>query len=165
VRDLPSESAPIERESLEVRLKLLGAQAVDIFATSARGGIGAVTNAVGPHPYKHHWGSTQVDVDATNLHIPGSAQVYLAPSMVLHYVSRHRYRPPDGFCDAVLRCPQIGTRPYFKALRSSVQDVATIDFGVWVDQQVELVRKIGSRRVENFGTMPLFSSIRFCQAR
>lgn len=147
VPDVPSESrAPRDGKSLQFRLKLLGANAVDILATSARRGIGAATRAVDPHPYKQPWGSNQVNVGATNLYIPASAQVYLAPSMILHYICRHRYRPPDAFCDAVLRCPAIGSRAYFEALKPAVPDVETSDFSTWVDQELELFRQLGSLR-------------------
>ena len=106
-------------------------------------------SAVDPHPYKQLWGSNQVNVGVTNLCIPASAQVYLAPSMILHYICRHRYRPPDAFCDAVLRCLPIGSRAYFEALEPAVPNVETSDFSTWVDQrlaELDLMRQIASFR-------------------
>ena len=150
VPDLPPESrAPRDGKPLQFKLKLLGANAVDMLATAARRAIGAAASTVDPHPYKQPWGSNQVAVGTENLCIPASAQVYLAPSMILHYICRHRYRPPDAFCDAVLRCLPIGSRAYFEALRPAVPDVETRDFSTWVDQQLvelDLLRQIASLR-------------------
>lgn len=141
----PSElQAQRDGKSLQFRSKLLGANAVDMLATAARRAIGAAMNAIDPHPYKQPWGSNQISVGAANLFIPASAQVYVAPSMILHYISRHRYRPPDAFCDAVLRCLGIGSRAYFEALRPAVPHVKTSDFGTWVDRELELLRLIAS---------------------
>jgi hypothetical protein len=69
--------------------------------------------------------------------------------MILHYICRHRYRPPDAFCDAVLRCLPIGSRAYFEALGPAVTDVETSDFSTWVDQrlvELDLLRQIASFR-------------------
>lgn len=55
-------------------------------------------------------GARQVRVEAPvplilghmEFHIPGAdGIVYAAPSMVVHYISDHKYRPPDGFVEAV----------------------------------------------------------------
>ena len=122
----------------------MGANAVDMLATAPRRAVGVAMNAVDPHPYKQPWGSHQISVGAVNLFIPASARVYVAPSMILHYISRHRYRPPDAFCDAVLGCLAIGGRAYFEALRPAVPHVETSDFGAWVDRELELLRLIES---------------------
>jgi hypothetical protein len=54
---------------------------------------------------------------SNNIFIPGSGFVYVAPELILHYVDRHLYVPPEEFCDAVLACPPMGTPVYFRALR------------------------------------------------
>lgn len=117
-------------------------QAIGVAAGAAMRAIRSVTDAVDPHPYREHWGTARIDVGCSNLFIPGSTQIYIAPSMVLHYISRHRYRPPNVFCDALLRCPPIGTRMYFEALRPGVPALPTNEFGTWVDQQLSLVRNV-----------------------
>jgi hypothetical protein len=50
------------------------------------------------------------------LWIPDSGLVFVAPEMVLHYVTRHRYRPPKAFRDAVMRCPDQASDAYFDKL-------------------------------------------------
>jgi hypothetical protein len=145
--DLPSESvAPVEKRSVRYRLRLLRAQAVDMLATAVWRCHRAAMNSVDPRPYQQRWGATHIEVGAVDLLIPGSTQVYLAPSMVLHYACRHRYRPPDGFCEAVLGCPVIGSREYFEALRPAVQVLETSDFDTWVDQQLTLIAAIRKKR-------------------
>ena len=34
--------------------------------------------------------------------VRGAAHTYVAPNLIYHYVTRHWYRPPRGFIDAVL---------------------------------------------------------------
>jgi len=130
--------------SLRLKLKLWCVQVVDTLAIAARRGIGAATNALDPHPYEQYWDSTPIDVGAANLLIPGISQVYITPSMVLHYIFQHHYRAPDAFCDAVSRCPTIGTRAYFEALRPALPEVAATQFCAWVDQEIELLRQVRS---------------------
>jgi len=115
-----------------------------VFANAVRIGTRVTLNAVDANPYQQQCGEAQIDVGATNLLIPGPAEVYLAPSMVYHYIVTHRYRPPDAFCDAVLQCPAIGSRTYFEALRPAISQVDITDWGTWVNRQVEEVKQIQS---------------------
>ena len=52
-----------------------------------------------------------------NAFIPGDGCVYVAPELILHYITEHHYQPPAVFCDAVLACPPMKGAEYFKALR------------------------------------------------
>jgi hypothetical protein len=141
--DLASQSRNQHARSLRrLRLKLLAAHALDMLATAAQRGIRSAVNTLDPHPYKESWGTIQIDVGASNLFIPGSAQTYIVPSMIFHYITRHQYRPPDDFCEAVLRSPAIGTRKYFEALKPAVPQVAASEFDTWVDQQLEWARQV-----------------------
>ena len=127
---------------LRLRLKLLAAHALDMLATAAQRSVRAAVNTLDPHPYQESWGTIQIDVGASNLFIPGPAQVYISPSMIFHYITRHQYRPPDDFCEAVLRSPAIGSREYFEALKPAVPEVAAGEVGAWVDQQLEWTRQV-----------------------
>jgi hypothetical protein len=51
-----------------------------------------------------------------NLFVPGVGVVYVCPELVVHYMNAHGYAPPHEFCQAVLSCPEMSTRHYFKAL-------------------------------------------------
>jgi hypothetical protein len=57
---------------------------------------------------------------AGNFGVPDGAVLYVAPEMVAHYVDAHRYAPPEGFVDAVRRCPVPGTPEYERAVRPFV---------------------------------------------
>ena len=53
---------------------------------------------------------------ATNLYVPGDGCVYVAPSMIAHYVDVHRYEPPAVFWEAVMNCPPMASETYKRAL-------------------------------------------------
>ena len=57
-----------------------------------------------------------VDFGATNLFVPGEGCVYVAPSMIVHYVDSHNYEPPTAFWQAVMKCPEMGSEAYKEAL-------------------------------------------------
>ncbi len=42
-----------------------------------------------------------------NVFIPGETQVFIAPTMIVHYIDAHEYVPPMEFQDAVLQCPEM----------------------------------------------------------
>lgn len=44
-----------------------------------------------------------LDVGSRNLLVPGSGELFFSPSMLLHYILGHDYRPPQRFLDAVDR--------------------------------------------------------------
>lgn len=48
---------------------------------------------------------TTIRLGASNLFVPGAGCIYVAPSLVVHYIDAHGYRPPEEFVQAVLRCP------------------------------------------------------------
>jgi hypothetical protein len=56
-----------------------------------------------------------VDVCATNLFVPDDRRLFVAPSMLLHYMDAHEYSPPDEFQRAVLACPAMGSAEYRRA--------------------------------------------------
>src|SRR3974390_3269977 len=53
---------------------------------------------------------------AANLFVPGKDCVYAAPSMIAHYVDRHRYEPPAEFWRAARDSPDIQSDTYKAAL-------------------------------------------------
>lgn len=57
-----------------------------------------------------------VKVGNLNLFIPGDGFLYVAPSLIAHYILAHGYAPPQEFCDAVLRCPPMGSEAYFHSV-------------------------------------------------
>ena len=51
-----------------------------------------------------------------NLGVPGAGVLYVAPKLILHFVTDHRYLPADEFVEAVIKCPLPGTRAYAAAV-------------------------------------------------
>jgi len=45
------------------------------------------------------------------------AEIYAAPTLIYHYVSLHRYSPPDKFVQAVLEGPSPPDRDYLEKLK------------------------------------------------
>lgn len=71
------------------------------------------TGGAGELLYRDH----AVAMGTTNLFVPGDEVVYVAPSLVVHYIDAHGYAPPDEFQEAVLKCPEMRSREYLHALR------------------------------------------------
>ena len=57
-----------------------------------------------------------VHFGVSNLFVPGKDCVYVAPSMIAHYVDAHNYEPPNEFWEAVMSCPEMGSDSYKQAL-------------------------------------------------
>jgi hypothetical protein len=51
-----------------------------------------------------------------NIFIPGDGVIYSCPELITHYIDAHGYQPPECFCEAVLRCPPMGSMEYLQAL-------------------------------------------------
>lgn len=61
-------------------------------------------------------GELTVRFGATNLFVPGEGCVYIAPSMIVHYLDVHDYDPPAIFWEAVMNCPEMRSDTYRQAL-------------------------------------------------
>lgn len=88
--------------------------------------------------------------EARNILVPGRGVLYVAPAMILHYVSDHAYGAPTEFCDAVLACPIPPSNAYFDALRPFLavfgppgRPMTTAEF----DRDIELHREHVEERV------------------
>jgi len=57
-----------------------------------------------------------IQTGTLNLFIPGESFLYVAPSLIAHYIISHNYSPPSSFCEAVLRCPPMRSKEYFEAI-------------------------------------------------
>lgn len=62
---------------------------------------------------------SEVRLGSTNLFVPSPRQskVFVAPSLVVHYIDAHGYVPPEEFQVAVLQCPTMGSLAYRRLLR------------------------------------------------
>ena len=58
-------------------------------------------------------GEKTIQVGQRNLFVPGSGgSVYVAPSLIIHYIVEHQYCPPEVFQEAVMGCPRMGSLAY-----------------------------------------------------
>lgn len=53
-----------------------------------------------------------------NVIVPGEERVFVAPTMILHYIDAHEYVPPKEFQEAVLKCPEMRSMAYLKAIKA-----------------------------------------------
>ena len=51
-----------------------------------------------------------------NLFVPAEGFLYVAPSLIVHYVDAHEYAPPAAFQRAVVACPRMRSMEYLKAI-------------------------------------------------
>jgi hypothetical protein len=58
------------------------------------------TPSVTPQPIMRN---TRFLLGSAEIRVPGDKATYASPTLIIHYVVKHRYRPPDEFVDAVLR--------------------------------------------------------------
>lgn len=52
------------------------------------------------------------------LFVPGANAVYVAPSLIAHYIDAHGYNPPRDFQQAVMDCPRMKSMEYLRGLRA-----------------------------------------------
>ena len=69
-------------------------------------------------PSKTDFEGNSIVVGTANLFIPATACVYVAPSLVAHYVDAHEYCPPAEFQEAVLKCPEMRSIAYLKEIKA-----------------------------------------------
>ena len=59
------------------------------------------------------------DLGSSNLFIPDaeSNNIYVVPSLIVHYIESHQYNPPIQFQDSLMKCPEMNSQNYFEAMR------------------------------------------------
>ena len=62
-------------------------------------------------------GYTIVQMGINNLFVPAQDCIFVAPSLILHYMDAHEYAPPQSFQQAVIACPDMRSMAYLKAIR------------------------------------------------
>lgn len=51
-----------------------------------------------------------------NIFVPYNGNIYVSPEGIVHYIASHWYQPPAIFVDAVLKCPDMRSMEYMKAI-------------------------------------------------
>lgn len=80
--------------------------------------------STGPLTYRHK--SKNLGLGISNLFVPTQTKLYVAPSLILHYISKHNYQPPECFVEAVRSCPPQGSPQYMEMIWNLVSE----DFGI-----------------------------------
>jgi hypothetical protein len=57
----------------------------------------------------------RIPTGASNLFVPDGDRLFVAPSMILHYMDAHEYAPGEDFQRAVLACPPMRSSEYKRA--------------------------------------------------
>ena len=65
-----------------------------------------------------------IRLGATDILVPNDEVVYRAPSLILHYIRRHRYLPPQCFIQAVLNCPAPSSQEYSASIKKIMPEWA-----------------------------------------
>ena len=68
----------------------------------------------------------------SDVFVPGDGFLYVAPTLIVHYVEGHQYAPPDEFVRAVIACPSMRSPEYMTAVEkngpSFKLDLSTLKF-------------------------------------
>lgn len=68
-------------------------------------------------PPRVSFGEAQISVGCNNLFVPcESGELFVAPSLIAHYIDAHHYQPPARFVSAVTKCPPMRSMAYLRAL-------------------------------------------------
>lgn len=60
---------------------------------------------------------------SSNIFVPSPTGVFVAPSLIVHYIDTHSYVPPLRFQEAVIGCPPMGSGEYLTALEAHLQGI------------------------------------------
>lgn len=69
-------------------------------------------------PSTVRYGGIAAQVGAANLFVPYLDCVFVAPSLIAHYIDAHGYSPPADFQRAIAECPPMRSMEYLKRLRA-----------------------------------------------
>jgi hypothetical protein len=69
--------------------------------------------------------NTEISIGSNNLFVPDEGRVFVAPSMIAHYIDSNEYQPPLEFQAAVMRSSRLSSMGYYKKMK---------DNGVWKNQ-------------------------------
>jgi hypothetical protein len=61
-------------------------------------------------------GFVELSLGCNNLFVPSKGFVFVAPSLVIHYIDCHEYAPPSEFVEAVIACPPMRSMEYLRSL-------------------------------------------------
>jgi hypothetical protein len=69
-------------------------------------------------PWSMHVDGSAITLGTGLVFVPSESRIFVAPSMILHYIDAHGYAPPPEFLAAVRACPPMRSMEYLKRLRA-----------------------------------------------
>jgi hypothetical protein len=63
-------------------------------------------------------GGMTVQLGVSNLFVPSKSTIFVAPTLIVHYIDAHEYQPPEVFQQAVLDCPDMRSMAYLKLIKA-----------------------------------------------
>jgi hypothetical protein len=70
-------------------------------------------------PAEFRYAGVTARLGAVNLFVPSDQRLFVAPSLVAHYIDAHGYAPPTQFQEAVQRCPPMRSVQYLRLIKES----------------------------------------------
>jgi len=70
----------------------------------------------GPSTFRLGRSGSEAVLGTSNVFVPGDGFLFVAPSLILHYMDAHEYSPPAEFQQAVITCPPMRSMEYLKAI-------------------------------------------------
>lgn len=131
-----------------------------------RGGHACDLCSFGPQELRNEAGRV-ADVGAKNLLIPkhGDTGLFVAPSLILHYVISHSYCPPSEFQEAVMACPGTESSAYFHRVGRIVPETDKWRsglFGYWQSMGAAIAKEHGLMSQSQWSTcFSLFNKGRY----
>jgi hypothetical protein len=70
-------------------------------------------------PAEFRYAGATARLGAANLFVPGDQRLFVAPSLIAHYIDAHGYAPPIEFQQAVQQCPPMRSMQYLRLIKES----------------------------------------------
>jgi hypothetical protein len=70
----------------------------------------------GPSTFRFGRSGSEAILGASNVFVPADGFLFVAPSLIVHYMDSHEYSPPADFQQAVMACPPMRSMDYLKAV-------------------------------------------------
>ncbi|MEZ4339376.1 MAG: hypothetical protein R3B82_22360 [Sandaracinaceae bacterium] len=107
------ETGPISSEDFERLCRLLVSPWQPVVAAGVHG-CELCRHTSGPSLLRYR--DVEVPLGVANVFVPAEGVIYVAPSLIVHYIDAHQYRPPDELLVAVRACPPTTSMEYKRAL-------------------------------------------------
>jgi hypothetical protein len=79
--------------------------------------------------------------------IPHENKIYVSPLSIVHYINAHNYKPPEEFCEAIKKCPPLGSQSYKQKM---IESGGEKTFSVMYDNHINIVKWINSGDIKFF---------------